>query len=194
MNYMEGRKKDWYKRPLIIIPVAVFVLILVFVLLSDNPISNKISPISIITLEDENSSIIITKNNIDKTAKINMETYLDASDLGENEMFGDMTAFAVELGTPMMCGLLSMAFFNETALDEFNSMLDEWGEMDGTIEEDSSEEIIELEDNPLEGYEVVQVKFYMKEKATKDILSECLINDYGDIVMKIDGEEVTFEE
>ncbi len=180
--------------PLIMLVILVIIGILAFILLSDNSLSNKISPISIVTLNDENSSTIITKNNIDKTAKINMEVYMSQSELTEESFFDmDLT----ELTTRMMCGIISLAFFNETALEEFNDLVNGWADMNESISDGEGKEIGELEGNPIEGYNVTEVKFYIKDKDTLSNLGECLIKGYGSnefIKMKIGGKEVAFEQ
>lgn len=180
-----------------IIPIigGVFLVLclLAFVFLSDNPISNKISPISIISLSDENSSIVITKNNLDKTANVNMKMYINPAE-EENTFFGE--GFMASFTTKMGCGLMSMAFFNETAVEEFNQAIQEWNSMNGTVTDEEGKELGKPEPNPLEGYEVKQVQYYVIDINNQKVLGECSITGYGSdfIKMKIDGKEVGFED
>ena len=156
----------------IIIGVAIVVVVAVFLLWPNNPISDKVSPVSIITLSDENSSIVITKNNIQKTANIDMTLYMSDAELNV-ELFGDMTEFM----TTMSCGLMQMAFFNETALTEFTQEIEEWNAMDSTIEDEgtSEEPMEEPMENQLKGYEIKTFNLLIKDKNTKQTISECLV-------------------
>jgi len=131
---------------------------------------DKISPVSVIKYADENSSIVITKNNLDKTAKIKMELFMEESEVKND--FMDLTEFM----TTMSCGLMQMAFFNETALEEFNKAIQEWNEMEGVVEDDTGKEIGEPENNPLEGYEVKEFTFSLQDKDTKKELSSCKVS------------------
>jgi len=154
----------------VIVGISVLIVLIVggaFVFLSDNPVSNKISPISVIKYSDENSSLLITKNNLDKTASIKMDLFVEESEIKND--FMDLTEFM----TTISCGLMQMAFFNETALEEFNQAIEEWNSMDGVVENEEGEEIGTPEENPLEGYDVNKFNFYLKDKQTKNILSEC---------------------
>lgn len=158
-----------------LIVAVLLVVIGAFVFLKSNSsgassLMDKISPVSVIKYVDENSSIIITKNNIDKTAKINMDLFMEESEV-QNE-FMDLTEFM----TTMSCGLMQMAFFNETALEDFNKAIQEWNEMDGVVEDDTGKEIGEPESNPLEGYEVKEFSFSLKDKDTKRELSSCKVS------------------
>jgi len=156
--------------------IAVILIIAgIFVFLKSNSsggssLMDKISPVSVIKYVDENSSIVITKNNIDKTAKINMDLFMEESEV-QNE-FMDLTEFM----TTMSCGLMQMAFFNATALEEFNKAIQEWNEMDGVVEDDTGKEIGEPESNPLEGYQVKEFTFSLKDKDTKRELSSCKVS------------------
>ena len=172
-----------------VVAVLTLALILAFILLSNNPISNKMSSISMITYSDENSSIVITKNNADKTAEMNMIIYMDKSELFNKEFNLDMT----ESVTNMMCRIMSLAFFNETALEEFNKEIEDW-RVNGSVKDDSGKEIGKPEANPLEGYKMTQFQFYLKDKSTRSILGECLVTGYGAefVKMKVGGKDIVF--
>jgi hypothetical protein len=179
--------------PFVVVGVLVVFGVLAFVLLSDNSLSNKISPVSIVTFSDENTSVTITKNNLDKTARVSMETYLDSDEMVNNELGWDMTEFTVNFGTRMICGLMSLAFFNESALEE---LANEWNGLEGNVSNEEGKVIGEPEENPLEGYDVTQFNYYLKDKSTREVLAECVAKGPGaeNIVMKIDGKIVEFEE
>jgi len=168
---------------LLIVGVIIIIGILMFVFTSPNKsiqsISSKISPISIIRYVDENSSVILTKNNVDKTAKVDMALFMEKKDL-ENEFF-DMTNFT----TTLTCGFMSMAFFNQTALKDFNDAIGQWNQMNGTIEDNTGKDLGKPESNPLEGYSVTSAHFYLKDKSTQTILSECTITGASESDIKI---------
>jgi hypothetical protein len=150
---------------LIIVLFIFFSLTLFF----DSKIGEKISPIQIIKFSDENSSIIITKNNLDKSATIDMAVYIDSKEM-QNE-FMDLTEFT----TNMICGLMGLAFFDPEGLEELNNQIKNWNEMDGVIENDKGQEQGTPKENILEGYEVKKVEFILSDKSTKNKLSECII-------------------
>lgn len=158
-----------------IIVVAILVILSIFIFSKISPsegssLIDKISPVSVIKYADENSSIVITKNNLDKTAKIKMELFMEESEVKND--FMDLTEFM----TTMSCGLMQMAFFNETALEEFNKAIQEWNEMERVVEDDTGKEIGEPENNPLEGYEVKEFTFSLQDKDTKKELSSCKVS------------------
>lgn len=135
------------------------------------------------TYKDENSTTTIIKNKLSKTASIEMTLFYDVSDLKTE--FGDLTNFTTTIG----CGLMSMAFFNRTALEEFNKQIQEWNSQEFTVKDDSPPEQKEEKplENPLEGYKVNKVQLHLKDKATKNKISECRIIGASepDIIIKI---------
>jgi len=173
--------------------IIIVILLIVaggFLLLNDSSSSssggsllNKISPVSVIKYSDENSSVVITKNNIDKTAKMQMELFVEQSEVKSE--FGDFTEFM----TTISCGLMQMALFNETALNEFNQEMQKLSEMNGTVEDQSGKEVGTPENNPLEGYKVKEFSFSLKDKKTMNELSSCKITgpSENDRVIKINN-------
>ncbi len=137
----------------------------------------------VITYENENSTIRIIKNKLFKTATIEMNVFYEESFI--KTPFGDLTNFT----TTISCGLMSIAFFNQTALEEFNNVVEKWNSMDATITDDSPPEEKEEkpQENPLEGYEVTEVHLYLRDKSTKNKFSECKITgtSKSDIDIKI---------
>ena len=172
------------KKKLIFVGLAsLFVLIFLIFISStffpNSKISEKISPIQIITISDENSSITITKNNLDKTASINMIIYMESSELKTD--FMDLTEFM----TQMSCGIMSMAFFDEEAIEEFNNVIKEWNEMEWTVEEDKKQEEVIPENNILEGYKFKKIKVEMRDKFSKQLISDCIITGKGEEGMEV---------
>lgn len=133
--------------------------------------------------KDGNSTTTIIKNKLSKTASIEMTLFYDISDLRTE--FGDFVNFTTTIG----CGLISIAFFNKTALEEFNKQIQEWNSQEFTVKDDSPPEQKEEKplENPLEGYKVNKVQLYLKDKATKNKISECRITgaSESDIIIKI---------
>ena len=125
--------------------------------------------IQTIAFSDENSSTKIVKNKLLKTATLEME--MDGTNL-ETE-FGDMAEFT----TAMSCGLMRLAFFNESGLAEFGEAINSWNLEDAEVVDDSPEEEQELEvnENLLEGYEVTKVKLSFVNKNDNSVISECII-------------------
>lgn len=154
------------------------VALLIFFIFSNSNIGEKISPIQIIKFSDENSSITITKNNLDKTANIDMAFYMDEETLYP-ELFGergDMTEFI----TQMSCGLMVMAFFDQEGLEEFNQQIQEWNQMDGVIEDEKGQKQGTPEGNILESYEIKKVKVGIQDKTTRQVISDCIITGKGE--------------
>lgn len=146
---------------------------LLFLVFSNSKMGEKISPIQVIKFSDENSSITITKNNLDKTANIDMAFYMDEETLYP-ELFGergDMTEFI----TQMSCGLMVMAFFDPEGLEEFNQQVQEWNNMGGVVEDETGKEQGTPEGNVLEGYAIKKVKVSIQESDVKKIISDCTI-------------------
>jgi len=146
---------------------------LIFFIFSNSKIGEKISPVQIIKFSDENSSVTITKNNLDKTANIDMTFYMDEETLYP-ELFGeqgDMTEFITE----MSCGLMVMAFFDQEGLEEFNQQIQEWNSMNGVVEDETGKEQGTPEGNVLEGYTIKKVKVAIQNSDTKKLISDCII-------------------
>ena len=123
-----------------------------------------------ITYEDNHSKSVITKNKILKIATIEMDLYYEGK-WGDFKQGDFLTNFTVALP----CGLMALAFFNQTALE---TLLEEWNNSQGlTIKDDSPPEEKEEEpqENPLEGYEVTKVTLYFKYKSTGDKFAECIL-------------------
>ena len=151
---------------LLIISSIIFLSLTLF---PNSKIGEKISPIQIIKFSDENSSIIITKNNLDKSANIDMVFYMDSNEMKND--FMDLTEFT----TGMMCGLMRLAFFDQEGLAKLNEQINKWNEMEGIIEDDKGQEQGTPEGNILEGYEVEKVKIVIQDKLTKQMISDCTI-------------------
>ncbi len=179
--------------PFVAVGVLVVVGILAYVLLSDNSVSDQLFPLSIVTFSDENTSVTITRNSLDKTAKVNMDVYMPSQDL-TNEEFGlDMSELIVNFATKMICKAMPLALFNQSI---FENVTEEWNSMEGIISDETGNVIGKVEGNPLEGYKVTQFSYYLKDKDSKEVLSECVAKgpEAKDIVMKIDGKVVSFDE
>lgn len=145
--------------------------------------------IQTISYKSENTTAIISKNKLTKTATIKMEVFYDSSEL--KTPLGDMTEFVTRFG----CGLMQISFFNKTAIEEFNKIIKEWNSQESTIKDDSppEEQQTTPEKNPLEGYKIERVDLYFKDKSTKETISECSIigPSKSDISIKISGKEIS---
>jgi len=146
-----------------------FLIFLSSTLFSNSKIREKISPIQIIKFSDENSSITITKNNLDKSASIDMAFYMNSDEMKND--FMDLTEFTTEI----MCGIMVLAFFDPEGLEEFNQQINEWNEMDGVIEDEKGQEQRTPEGNILEGYKIKKVKVVIQDKTTRQMISDCTI-------------------
>jgi hypothetical protein len=174
ITIMVNKNKKLIYGGIIAVIVLVVLGIFLFSRVSDSSsngrsLLNKISPVSVLKYNDENSSIIITKNNIDKTAKMQMILFVNESEVKND--FMDLTEFT----TTMSCGIMQMALFNQTALEEFNQEMQKLSEMNGTVEDESGKDVGTPENNPLEGYKITEFSFSMKDQQTKNELSSCKI-------------------
>jgi len=135
----------------------------------NNSISDTISPISFIYVEDENSTIVITKNNFAKTAEISMEVFVDPEEVQSTPTFN-----VVEFATELYCGVMQVTFFHEETFTEFNKRMNEWNEKKITLEneEDTSEKHLKTR---LDGYTITLFKYSMINKETEEKLSECSV-------------------
>jgi hypothetical protein len=166
---MEKKNQKLLLLGLIGLLVIASLIFLASTLFSGSKIGERISPIQIIKFSDENSSITITKNNLDKTASLDMAFYMDANEM-QNE-FMDLTQFTTE----MMCGMMVLAFFDPEGLEEFNQQIQEWNSMEGVVENEKGEEQGTPEGNILEGYTIKKVKVAMQDSNTKKLISDCTI-------------------
>ncbi len=149
--------------------ILIFLIFISSTLFAHSKIGEKISPIQIIKFSNNNASITITKNNMDKTANIDMSFYVDSEKIHTDLV--DLTPFT----TKMMCGVISIAFFDPDALEEFNKQINGWDEMNGVIENDKGEKQGIPKGNVLEGYKITKVKLAIKDEITKDLISDCII-------------------
>jgi hypothetical protein len=120
-----------------------------------------------ITYTTDTGRTIITKNKILKTATIEMSIMNQKSEYpGINE-----------LGTKIACGMVRLAFFNETAKEEFNKQVQQWNSQQYTVTDDSPQEqkVATPGENPLEGYKVTSARIQIKDQATNNQISECTV-------------------
>jgi hypothetical protein len=125
-----------------------------------------------ITYSDENATTVITKNKLTKTAMIDFTLRFSPPD----SEFINKTWF-YEFGTALTAGIMQMAFFNETALKEFNEQTKEWNSQEYTVQDDSPEDQKETVpgDNPLAGYAVQSVAIHLLEQGTEAKISDVVI-------------------
>jgi len=120
-----------------------------------------------ITYTTDTGRTIITKNKLLKTATIEMSIMNQKSEYpGINE-----------LGTKLACGMVRLAFFNETAKEEFNKQVQQWNSQQYTVTDDSPQEqkVATPGENPLEGYKVTSARIQIKDQATNNQISECTV-------------------
>lgn len=147
--------------------------------------------IQVITLKEEGTTRIITKNKITKTATVEMTVFYNTSELKAELPFG-RTADLTNLTTTLSCGLFSKIFFNQTALEVLKEHLKKWSVGQTNIEDDSppeqkEEAPLETLENQLEGYRTTKVQYYLRDKSTNNLISECSITgpNAEDIEIKI---------
>ena len=123
--------------------------------------------IETITFTSETSRTIITKNKIFKTATIDIRV------MGQKSEHDSINEF----GAKIACGMVRLAFFNETAKEEFNNQIQQWKSQQYTITDDSPQEQKESapSENPLEGYKVTSAKVQIMDQATNNQISECSV-------------------
>ena len=138
-----------------------------------------------ITYKDENSSAIIIKNKLTKSASIDMFYLYNQTEIITNWLnASDM----INLSTSFACYTMQLAFFNKTGFDEFQKelthlvknltgQLNELNSKNYTIEDDSPKEQKEEkpQPNPIEGYNVKRFHLEVLDKANKSKLSECTV-------------------
>ena len=120
-----------------------------------------------ITYTTDTGRTIITKNKILKTATIEMSIMNQKSEYpGINEF-----------GAKLACGMVRLAFFNETAKEEFNKQVQQWNSQQYTVTDDSPQEqkVATPGENPLEGYKVTSARIQIKDQATNNQISECTV-------------------
>jgi hypothetical protein len=169
------------KKILIGIVAAIIVLAIVGLIFITKGDLSKASPIKVIKYSDENSTIEIIANSLTKEATIEIKFLLDDETL-HPDFFGER-GDTTEFMTTMSCGLMSMAFFDKEALEEFNQQISEWNEMNGVVEDEGGKEIGEPEENPLEGYEITKATVILRNKDAQSKVSQCVITgaEEGDI-------------
>jgi hypothetical protein len=123
-----------------------------------------------ITYTDENGTSVITKNKLTQTAEIEMTLKVETP-AGVDE------ATYHKLVTGMTSHLLQMAFFNETALDEFDAQVEAWNAQECTVEDDSPADQRETTpgDNPIAGYTVQRVSIHLIDKESGAAISDSVI-------------------
>jgi len=157
-----------------IVSMVILIIFLFMFVFPNSKVGEKISPIQIIKYSDENSSIIITKNNLDKSANIEMQLFMEGTELKND--FIDGTEFA----TIITCGAMQLAFFDPEGLEELNNVVNEWNSLEGVVENEEGETIGAPQENVLEGYDIKKVDFYLKDKSTKETYSNCVITGKGE--------------
>lgn len=149
--------------------VITLVIVLGFFLIK----GDSISPIKVTEYSDENSTVKIITNSITNEATIEMD-FLIEDEILHPEFFGQQ-GDTTEFTTTMFCGLMTMAFFDEEALDELGKQINTWNEMEGVVKDEENKEMGEPEGNPLEGYDVIKVTVIITNKDNLEKASQCTI-------------------
>ena len=128
-----------------------------------------------ITYANQNGTSVITKNKLAKTAEIEMTLKVETP-TGVDE------ATYHKLMTGVTTKLMQMAFFNETALNEFNAQVEAWNNETCTIQDDSPADQRETTpgDNPLAGYTVQRVSIHLVDKESGAAISDAVITGPGE--------------
>lgn len=128
-----------------------------------------------IAYSNDNGTSVITKNKLTQTAEIEMTLKVETP-AGVDE------ATYHKLVTGMTSHLLQMAFFNETALEEFNAQVEAWNAEDCTVQDDSPADQRETApgDNPLAGYTVQRVSIHLVDQESGAAISDAVITGPGE--------------
>jgi hypothetical protein len=110
------------------------------------------------TFTDEDGTLIISKNTISKTAKLDQTTTIDEETL---DFFEPREVLEI------ICEMYSEMFFGEESFDELLAGMEE-------IESDEP-----AEENVLEGYTVTEVVLKMNHEQSGALAGKCIVN--GDI-------------
>lgn len=137
-----------------------------------------------ITSANENGTTVITKNKLTKTATIDLTMVVDSP---ESEGTLINKTWYYELMTGLTAGLMQMALFNETALEEWNAQVEEWNAQEWTVEDDSPPDQAETtpSENLLDGYTVQKMTIRIVERGSGTIISDTVITgpDKADVVI-----------
>jgi len=137
-----------------------------------------------ITSANENGTTVITKNKLTKTATIDLTMVVDSP---ESEGTLINKTWYYELMTGLTAGLMQMALFNETALEEWNAQVEEWNAQEWTVEDDSPPDQAETtpSENLLGDYMVQKMTIRMVERGSGTIISDTVITgpDKADVVI-----------
>lgn len=113
-----------------------------------------------IKFKDADSEGVIKLNKLTKKAEVDFVIYLNDTEEWV-EFFGEnVTAAPFMVNT--MCGILAVAFFNESALKEMSQS--------GNITTEQGPSVLSF----LEGYKVTQSKILFKDKETGENIAECI--------------------
>ncbi len=137
-----------------------------------------------ITSANEDGTTVITKNKLTKTATIDLTMVVDSP---ESEGTLINKTWYYELMTGLTAGLMQMALFNETALEEWNAQVEEWNAQEWTVEDDSPPDQAETtpSENLLDGYTVQKMTIRIVERGSGTIISDTVITgpDKADVVI-----------
>jgi hypothetical protein len=133
--------------------------------------------IQTITYTTDSGKTVVTKNKLLKTASFEITSKIEKS---ENSRLN-------EFSTRLACGIIRLAFFNETAREEFQEQVRQWNIQHYTVTDDSPEEQQQSEpgENPLDGYEVTSARVRYYDEVTNAKISECTITgpDVDDVAV-----------
>jgi hypothetical protein len=123
--------------------------------------------IQTITYTSDSGRSIITKNKLFKTATI------DVSFNSEKSESSNLNEFS----TKIVCGIMCVAYFNETANEEYYKQIRQWKSQQYTITDDSPQEQKDTNpaEDPLDGYKVTSAYIKFTDQATNTKISECTI-------------------
>jgi hypothetical protein len=135
-----------------------------------------------IMYSNENGTSVITKNKLAHTATIDMALRVETPS-------GFNATKYHEIVTGVTTKLMQMAFFNKTALDEFDAQVEAWNAQECTVEDDSPADQRETApgENPLAGYTVQRVSIHLIDKESGAAISDSVITgpDEGDASITI---------
>lgn len=125
-----------------------------------------------ITYSDENSTTVLTKNKLTKTAAINITALIAAPETEESNK-----TIYYRFGTVLTAEIMQMTFFNESAREQYNAQIQQWNSENYTVQDDSPAAQKETSpgEDPLAGYTVQEISIHMAEKETGMSVSDTVI-------------------
>lgn len=152
-----------------VLGIVVILGLILFYNQSDNIQTIPDEPkITIINYSQENYSLIITKNNMDKT--FNVSERLRISDSASDNSYMDIES----LLTDTRCDLQKATYLNQTWLNNFNnSFIETWQSYGEARELQDGNYVGVPSGNIFDGYNITTASFYLVDWETGEVIKSC---------------------